>query len=226
MSTKLFWRSVGIIGIGVLVFFAAQYVYRSPQTGDEVVPEVPAQVTEQSERTPSQFACVGEYCDGHMSGDDYQERLTTINVPLVRYGNGGTVGCGAGIFFAPHAVPKTTAVLDATYRLLFDIKQLPEIESDGFRNTVAAYTQLWYDRTTLDAGTARVYLTGTMYGPGHCAEPELREQITAAALQYDTVRRVEVYLNNKLFDWCVMDMSDGEGPCPEIPQWWVAEKNN
>lgn len=174
------------------------------------------------ERTPSRFACVGEYCDGSMSGDDYRERLTTIQVPLVR--DGGSVGCGAEIFFAPHAVPKTTAVLDATYKLLFDIKTLPEIQADGFRNTVGAYTKLFYDRVTLQNGTAKVYLTGDMYGPGHCAEPEMNAQITQAALQYLTVNRVEVYVNNTIFDWCTMDQSDGEGPCPETPQLWIAEK--
>lgn len=181
-----------------------------------------------SERVPTQFACVGEYCDGSMSSDDYRDRLTTIQVPLIRDVSEGsikTIGCGAEFFYAPHAVPKTTAVLDATYTLLFDIKTLPEIESDGFRNTVGAYTKLFYDRVTLQNGIAKVYLTGDMYGPGHCAEPELRAQITQAALQYPTVNRVEVYLNNTLFDWCAMDMSDGEGPCPENPQWWIAEKN-
>jgi hypothetical protein len=175
-----------------------------------------------TERTPSRFACVGEYCDGSMSGDDWREKYTTITIPLIR--DGGNVGCGAEIFFAPHAVPKTTAVLDATYKLLFDIKTLPEIQADGFRNTVGAYTKLFYDRVTLDKGIARVYLTGDMYGPGHCAEPELQTQMIQAALQYPTVNRVEIYLNGKIFDWCAMDQSDGEGPCPEIPRLWVGEK--
>lgn len=179
------------------------------------------------ERIPDQFACVGEYCDGHMSGDDYKDQLTTIQVPLIREASEGSsniIGCGAEIFFAPHAVPKTTAVLDATYQLLFNIKSAPEIPSDEFRNTVGTYTKLFYDRVTLDNGIAKVYLTGEMYGPGHCAEPELRAQMIQAALQYPTVNRVEILLNNKVYDWCAMDQSDGEGPCPEIPQLWVGEK--
>jgi hypothetical protein len=171
------------------------------------------------DRTPKRFACVGEYCDGSMSGE---LNFTTIKIPLVD--DGGNVGCGARIFFAPHTVPKTTAVLDATYKLLFDIKPVPEIPEDNFRNTLGAYTKLFYDSVTLNNGTAKLYLTGSMYGPGHCAEPEVRAQIDQAALQYDSVKKLEVYLNGQLFNWCSMDVSDGEGPCPEKPQYWTANK--
>lgn len=213
-----------IVAIGAFLIFNKQSPSQNVMNQD-ISDQVIDTDTVLIERIPSQFACVGEYCDGHMSGDDYRDRLTTIQVPLIRYPEqGGTIGCGAEIFFAPHAVPKTTAVLDATYKLLFDIKPIPEIPADGFGNTVGAYTKLFYDRVTLQNGTAKVYLTGDMYGPGHCAEPELRAQMTEAALQYPTVNRVEVYLNNKLFDWCAMDQSDGEGPCPENPQWWIADR--
>lgn len=219
MKTKLIF----IIPL-IIIFAIAGFIISRPRISFTPSPnEAVVENKETPERATNQFACVGEYCDGHMSGDDYKDRLTTINVPLVR--DGGNIGCGAEIFFAPHAVPKTTAVLDATYKLLFDIKSLPEIQTDGFRNTVGAYTKLFYDHVTLQNGVAKVYLIGDMYGPGHCAEPELRAQMTEAALQYPTVNRVEVYLNNKLYDWCAMDQSDGEGPCPENPKWWVAEKN-
>lgn len=216
-------KGISILIIGIIVVLGIFFVRGSrierenPVRGDgAVLDPLP------SERIPSRFACVGEYCDGHMEGDDYQDRFTRVTVPLVR--DGGSVGCGAEIFFAPHAVPKTTAVLDATYRLLFDIKPLPEIEGDWFRNTVGMYTRLFYDRVILEGDVAKVYLRGEMYGPGHCAEPELRAQVLEAALQYPTVRRAEVYLNGTLYDWCAMDMSDGEGPCPEVPQYWVGER--
>lgn len=224
-------RFIGII-VFLIVLIIIMIVFgmgkKNPSPSTPVPGEVPSEespsekppVDASKERVPSRYACVGEYCDGSMSGET---NFTVIKIPLIT--DGGSVGCGAKIFFAPHTVtPKTTAVLDATYKLLFDIKHTPEIPSDGFRNTVAAYPRLFYEKTTLTNGTAKVYLTGSMYGPGHCAEPEIREQIPAAALQFDTVKRVEIYLNNKIFDWCAMDVSDGEGPCPETPQLWVAEK--
>jgi hypothetical protein len=171
-------------------------------------------------RVPSKYACVGEFCDGSgIGGNDF----SVVKIPLIK--NGGDIGCDAGLFFAPHIVPKTTAVLDATYKLLFDLKQEPEIKADGFRNTVAGYSELFYDRVILlDNGTAKVYLTGSMSGPGHCAEPEMSAQIAQAALQFPSVKKLEVYLNEKIFDWCTMDVSDGEGPCPEKPQLWITEK--
>jgi hypothetical protein len=183
------------------------------ETLEEATPEV---------RTPTEPICVGEYCDGSMSGDDYLEKYTVLQIPLTA--DGGTIGCGAKIVFAPHAVSKTRGVMDATYKLLFDLKPSSEIVEDGLRNVVGAYTHLFYDSVTLKNGTAKLYLSGSMYGPGHCAEPELRAQIEQGALQFETVNKLEVYLNGELFNWCEMDMSDGEGPCPEQPQYWVVSK--
>lgn len=175
------------------------------------------------ERVPSRFACVGEYCDGSMSGDDYLEKYTVLKIPLIK--EVGNIGCGVGIFFAPHTTDKTDAILDATYKLLFDIKQWPEIKEDGFRNTVAAFSKTYYDHVVLEKdGTARVYLLGQMNSPGTCADPEFKAQIEQVAFQFNTVKKIEVYLNNKLFDWCVLDLSDGEGFCKDGPRYWITSK--
>lgn len=197
----------------------------------EVVSESPNEMEMESElepseeniRVPSRFACVGEYCDGSMYGDNPEEVFTVVSIPLIK--DGGSIGCGADLFYAPHTVPKTLTPLDATYELLFDIKPIPEIPEDGFRNIVGVYDRLFYDRVSLTDGTAKVYLTGNMYGPGHCSVPELRAQISQAALHFDTVDTVEVYLNNEIYDWCEQDLSDGEGPCPENPQLWIDSDN-
>jgi hypothetical protein len=222
---------IGCIVIGVVIFFSG-----SDKTDQDilVVPVQTENITEEqketvdysaendhtAERLPKRFACVGEYCDGSMSGES---NFTVVKVPLVT--DGGTIGCGAKIFFAPHTVPKTVAVVDATYKLLFDIKPLPEIAADGFRNVVGNYTQLWYDHVIVSSGVAKLYLTGTMYGPGHCAEPELREQIDQAAFQFDTINKIEVYINNKLFDWCSMSDADpSESGCDKNPKYWIDSK--
>lgn len=223
--------SIILVGLGIFLFTRpqdSQKVVPNTITAEETLPitsittTVPELSLEKKERIPTKFACVGEYCDGSMSGGDFLEKNTVINIPLVR--DGGTVGCGAQVFFAPHTVPKTTTVLNATYKLLFDIKAAPEIPTDGFRNTIAGYTKLFYDNVSLENGTAKVYLTGSMYGPGHCAEPEIQSQMIQAALQYSTVNKVEIYVNGKIFDWCSMDESDGEGSCPEVPKLWVGKK--
>ncbi len=173
-------------------------------------------------RIPKRYACVGEYCDGSMDDDNPASR-TVLQIPLVK--DGGTVGCGAAIFYAPHAIPKIAGVLDATYKLLFDIRAEPEIKEDGFRNTIALYQKLFYDGVTISNGVAKVMLSGSMYGPGHCADPEVRAQINNAAFYFDSVKTVEVYLNGKRFDWCALSDADPtEDGCDKAPKYWIDNK--
>jgi len=176
----------------------------------------------EGERVPSLYACVGEYCDGSMSGNP--EKYTVITLPFIK--EGGNIGCGVSVFYSKDTVPKTTAVLDATYKRLFDIKEWPEIKEDGFHNTVAAFTYLYYDHVTLQDGVAKLYLVGHTTSPGVCAEPELRAQIEAVAFEFASVDKLEVYLNNELFDWCLLDASGGASSCPEQPKYWVTERTN
>jgi len=176
--------------------------------------------TTNATRTPSKFVCVGEYCDGSAQGDDLE--LTVLQIPLIQ--DGGTIGCGAEIFFAPHGISKTKTPLDETYKLLFDLKPVPEIQIDSFRNPIGNYTQLLYKSVILKDGIAKVYLTGNLYSPGHCSLPEIRAQITSASLRFNTVNTVEVYLNGTVYNWCEQDQSDGEGLCPETPDYWTETK--
>jgi hypothetical protein len=173
------------------------------------------------ERNPSLYSCVGEFCDG--SGSDNQNSLTVLKIPLIT--SGGDVGCGSKIFFAPHTVPKTTAVLDATYKMLFDIKTEPEIKNDDIRNPIGNYTKLFYKSVSIENGTAKVMLTGSMYGPGECSFPEIREQINQSAFQFNTVNKIEVYLNGKVFDWCLVSDADAsESKCDKFPKYWMDSK--
>ncbi len=181
--------------------------------GDDTKPEL--------DRVPSRYACVGEYCDGSMGGE--QDSLTILRIPLVT--SGGSVGCGSKIFFAPHMTSKTSTVLDATYKMLFDLKSQPEVKSDDIRNPIGDYTKLFYKSVTIENGVAKVMLTGSMYGPGHCSYPEIREQINQSAFQFDTVKRIEVYLNGKIFDWCsVSDADPSESKCDINPKYWIDVK--
>ncbi|MCF7834147.1 MAG: hypothetical protein K9L98_02200 [Candidatus Pacebacteria bacterium] len=173
------------------------------------------------ERKPSRYFCVGEFCDGSGSGN--QDSLTVLKIPLVT--SGGNVGCGSKIFFAPHTVAKTTAVLDATYKMLFDIKTESEIQTVEARNPIGSYTKLFYQSVSIKDGTAKVMLTGNMYGPGECSFPEIREQINQSAFQFDTVSKIEVYLNGEIFDWCsVSDADISESKCDKIPRYWIDKK--
>lgn len=178
-------------------------------------------INSELERKPSRYICVGEFCDGSGSGN--QGSLTVLNIPLIT--SGGNVGCGSKVIFAPHIVPKTTAVLDATYKMLFDLKTEPEIKTDDIRNPIGSYTNLFYKSVSIKDKIAKVMLEGSMYGPGECSKPDIREQINQSAFQFETVNKVEVYLNGKIFDWCLLDEADfSESKCDVIPRYWIDEK--
>ncbi len=155
--------------------------------------------------------CIGKFCDNKQA-----QNQTTIHVPLV-FGQ-GNIGCGVGMAFMSYMVPHTTGIMNATYEKLFS---LPNQPLDEYRNVLTEYDQLHYQSLSLIHGVAKVYLTGNMYGPGHCSIPELRAQISQAALQFSTVNTVEVYLNGTIYDWCAIDESEGEGGCPANPQLWI-----
>lgn len=170
-----------------------------------------------NKRKLSRYACIGEFCDG--SGADDGVERTVVNVPLIQQEGSPVIGCGVSIVYAPHTVPQTQEVLNATYELLFSLLPGSEIAGDPY-NTLGSYAQLYYQNVSISNGIAKVNLTGSIVGPGHCSVPEVRAQVTAAALQYDSVQRVDVYLNGKIYDWCEQDESGGEGSCPEIPELW------
>lgn len=215
-----------IVVVALLLIAGAVYFGTTKSKENEKLEPTPDVLVDEKvvldDRVPSRYVCVGEYCDGSMQDDNPNSR-TVLQIPLIK--EGGNIGCGVGIFFAPHWTPKTPAVLDATYRLLFDLKSQPEIASDGFRNTVGSYLGLHYKSVSITNGTAKLMLLGNMVGPGHCAEPELRAQINQAAFQFDSVKKIEVYLNGKLFDWCSMSDADpSEDKCDTTPKYWINTK--
>ncbi len=217
-----------LLVLGLLIIAGAMYFTAPKKNESEKVEPTPNVVVEEKvatrDRVPSRYVCVGEFCDGSGNDDGMPQDFTVVQIPLVK--DGGNIGCGMGIFFAPHTIePKTSAVLDATYRLLFDLKPRPEIESDGFWNTVGDYVGLHYKSVAIKDGTAKLMLTGNMAGPGHCAEPAFRAQINQAAFQFDSVKKIEVYLNGKLFDWCwTSDANPEEDHCDTTPRYWIDTK--
>lgn len=114
-------------------------------------------------RVPTKPICIGEGCDGSMSGES--EKLTVVRVPLQRTDGENPYDFNTSFFYAPHTTLKTTAVLDATYKVLFDLKPLPELFVDGVTrdpivNPVGYMTGLHYDSVSIQNGTAKVMLTG------------------------------------------------------------------
>ena len=227
-SNQLFSKiTIGILllitGVFIGVFLLSPKQTQAPTTIDDQVAQ--NDPVDQVENTPPEEKgpiCIGEYCDGSMEADD-TSHLTVLDIPLINTASGGDIGCGASLFFAPHTVPQTQRVMNATYEKLFSLAAVSDVPSDMVRNYVATENQLTYESVALNSGIASVYLSGQILA-SHCAIPSFRAQMEQAALQFETVDRVEFYLNGNIYNWCEKDESGGEGPCPESPQYWIVDK--
>jgi hypothetical protein len=224
----LLWLVAGITLSVVLIALAGMYKfnYLAGKEGYDVDGNKIYQAQEEdiSDAEEGQGGIlIDDVCaEGMCTGDRFPEDMavTTITVPLIfdDLTGSGSFGCGVDVELVPFDVPETLAVLDASYQMLFTLPHEPLPE---FRNTVVSYENLQYDSVAIVDGVAKLKLNGSLYGPGHCAEPELRGQISRTALQFPTVDTVEVYLNDELYDWCELDVSDGEGGCNDGPMYWI-----
>ncbi len=92
-------------------------------------------------------------------------------------------------------VATTTMPLTAALRNLFAISTT---SVSGWFNFIDRTNEtLKFDRATVVSGTANIYLTGSLSGlAGVCDDPRAAIQIEETALQFPTVQRVQLYLNN------------------------------
>ncbi|MDQ1282187.1 MAG: hypothetical protein QG630_538, partial [Patescibacteria group bacterium] len=112
LNTILLVIIIIILLVAGLVYF---FFSNSKQKENNVVNNLPQEEividkinpNSELERKPSRYSCVGEFCDGSGSGET--SSFTVLKIPLIT--SGGKVGCGSKIFFAPHAVEKTSAIL-------------------------------------------------------------------------------------------------------------------
>jgi hypothetical protein len=112
-------------------------------------------------------------------------------------GTGKPRGCDT-VTMATRVVPKSTTPLHAALDALF-------AEPDGTQPSAAynfiARTRntLKFDRATIIEGTAQIYLTGSLSGlSGVCDDPRAAIQIEETALQFTTVKKVQLYLNGEV----------------------------
>jgi|GEM_PF-1378805 len=160
-------------------------------------------------------------------GEEIPEGFITIEIPLItQEGDIGPFGCGSYMNLEAFQIPQTTGVLDEVYSKLFnELTANPEGYGVDIQNIVATQTNLSYESVELTNGNAKLHLSGVVMG-SHCSDPAFQAQIEAAAFQFETVSSLTVYVNNEIFDWCSLDLSDGEGPCPENPKLWIVNQGD
>jgi hypothetical protein len=112
-------------------------------------------------------------------------------------GTGKARGCDT-VTMATRSITATTSVLTAAMQTLFS-EPAGTQPSQAYNFIARTNKTLKFDHATIVNGTANIYLTGALSGlAGVCDDPRAQIQIEETALQFATVQKVGIYLNNKL----------------------------
>lgn len=127
---------------------------------------------------------------------DSSSGTSRVKVALLDYTGempGKQRGCDR-VILVDRAVATTTAPLNAALRELFSIKETEVAGLGNFMPRTAA--TLSFDKVAIENGVAKVYLKGSLSGlAGVCDDPRAKIQIEETALQFPSVKSVELYLD-------------------------------
>ncbi len=123
----------------------------------------------------------------------------TIKIFMIAEGDNGAsgkmIGCGDSAVAVNHEVPKTDAVLKAAIEQLLSIKD-KSYGGSGLVNSLYQ-SNLQLQSVSISNGKATIKLTGTIMSQGSCDDPRLKAQLEETALQFSTVKEVEILVNDK-----------------------------
>ncbi|MFA7193418.1 MAG: hypothetical protein WC087_00690 [Candidatus Paceibacterota bacterium] len=112
---------------------------------------------------------------------------------LFDYKNNKMVGCDA-LVFAEAEIPATPKVLNATLELLFNDDFDYGFPPANFISSTQ--NKLDFDSAVIESGVAKIFLKGEMtIEDDFCDEGRIENQIKETALQFSTIKSVEIYLN-------------------------------
>jgi hypothetical protein len=124
-------------------------------------------------------------------------KLQTVKIFLVALNDNGVsgkkIGCGDSLVAVDVKIAPTTGVLRASLEKLLSIKS-DYYGDSGLYNALYRST-LSIDNLTIENGVARVLLKGSLYLGGVCDNPRVQNQLEAAALQFSTVSKVNIFIN-------------------------------
>lgn len=112
--------------------------------------------------------------------------------------SGQKIGCGDSLVPISVEIPQTPAVLKSAYEKLFSLK-------DRFYGQSGLYNALYQSNLELESvtitnNTALVRLTGNFQLGGECDNPRVKAQLEQTALQFESVKSVEITINGKPLD--------------------------
>ncbi len=109
--------------------------------------------------------------------------------------DGKSRGCDK-VVMVEYSTPPTTTPLATAMQVLFAIDS--EDVNGLFSFIARTNDTLRFDRATIVDGIANIYLTGELTGlAGVCDDPRAVIQIEETALQFPTVKSVQIYLNEE-----------------------------
>lgn len=131
-------------------------------------------------------------------GNATEPSIMTVKVALLDYTAskpGVSRGCDR-VVLVDRTVPASGAPLTAALDELFSMTQTQVGDLDSFIPKTRG--TLGFDHATVQDGIARIYLLGKLSGlAGVCDDPRAKAQIEETALQFPTVKSVELYLNGE-----------------------------
>jgi spore germination protein GerM len=111
---------------------------------------------------------------------------------------GTLVGCGDSVIAVTRDITPTTQPLEAAIKELLSIKTHDFGES-GLINPLYQST-LQVKQVAVKDGVATIKLTGTVLSGGVCDDPRIVAQLKNTALQFSTVKSVDISVNNVPLD--------------------------
>lgn len=108
--------------------------------------------------------------------------------------SGKLVGCGDSAMAVNVEVPYTTGVLSAALNKLLSIKDQNYGQSGLY--DVLYQSNLKTSNVTIKNGEAVIHLSGKLTLGGECDNPRVQAELEETALQFSTVKKVSIYIND------------------------------
>jgi hypothetical protein len=198
----VFTTSNIIIGVAMVVILAGVVYFAWPnRTHDGAIDEgaslngeTTLSEVDGDKASTGEAGATGSAAAGTVAPKNTVKVAVLADPDLFDFTNEKIRGCDAVVMIEKEIAP-TKGVLNAALTTLFT-----DTFNHGFTpgNFIPTQKDLKFERVTIDAGVANVYLTGKV-GPiaGVCDVPRIETQITETALQFSTVSAVKIMLNGE-----------------------------
>lgn len=194
-------KHLSLLAITVLLLSGCQYFGQSTlpkttSTDSEIKTGVKFNVTDPTTVTDDTTASTD---NSNSTAPQYSIYLIALNDQGL---NGKEVGCGDSVVPLVQTSTKSTAsnseLLNEAFNNLLSIKDktLPQSAYSNF----LADSKLKLISAEIKDGKAIVKLTGALSLAGECDDPRVKAQLEETAAQFDDVKSVEIYLNNKTLE--------------------------